>query len=1196
MKRKATNFAWKFCSLIVGVSIFFIGMATEVEAQYYTSNSNQLYNTDSYYLVETYADNISELQQLISVEAEESSLRYILEKVAEKSDLGIAYNAELEFLNDKKSVSFEQVKVGTILQEVLANTQYKAAISKTREIVLIRRPSLERVEQEAVQVDLSGQVVDAENGNTMPGVNVYVKDTNTGTTTDANGEFSLTVADDAEILVFSFVGYQQLEVPIEDRRVFNVELEPAVQGLEDVVVVGYGTQQRTEVSGSISSVPAEDLQNVPVSGFENALQGKMAGVNVTSSTGAPGSTPQIRIRGTGSISAGNEPLFVVDGVPISKNEGLQGGLDSRRSSFQAPSANPLASINPRDIESIEVLKDASASAIYGSRGSNGVVLITTKSGRSGQLNVNFSAYGGVSSVFNEPDMMNSEEVIDYTQDARNNALEQDYPSLIGNYDPESNQGRVDPVTGDPLGGTYLLPEKYVNWDGTDTDWLDLVLDDATMQNYDLSINGGTEDVTYSLAGGFMDQNGIVGESGYQRYSLRANVTADVSDRVTIGARLNSAFNEHDRLPANAPYFAQPPGIIYSAMVHSPVIKPRNPDGTPNQLDGQSYLGGGTTSASNPLAIMNAAQEDIKNNRVYGKVNGQFAISDNLQFETMIGFDVDDYQRHFYLGNDLLYRTATEPNPYGQSSAAQGFKWTFENTLNYTKDFGEHSISALAGYTAEKQENERNNVFAENFPDDQVKTLSGGVVTSGNQVKEEWSLVSMLARANYTYKDRYLLTATIRSDQSSRFGFENQTGIFPSGSIGWRIAEEPFMSDQDLFNELKLRASYGVTGNFSIPNYGSIGLLEESNYVLNNAEVSGLGQETIGDDELSWETTYSFDIGLDFAMMNDRIYGSFDYYNSQTKDLLLNVTVPAVTGFNTALTNIGEVSNKGFEFQITSRNAVGDFQWSTDFNFSTNQNEVEALGPQGDPIISAGGAGQRHITRIGDEIGSYYGYVVDGIYQSQEEIDNAPNDTQVGPGGARPGDFRFKDINGDGEITPEDRTVTGSYHPDFTYGITNTFNYQGFDLSFFIQGVEGREILNLTARHMKNGEANFNSYAVLNDRWRSPENPGNGKHPRADRTTGTHGNNNRPSSYQVEDGSYVRIKRLTLGYTLPVDLIGDYAQRVRVYSSVNNLAIFTDYIGFNPEVSLQRNSSLTPGEDYGAYPLSRTIQLGIDISF
>lgn len=1193
MKQKATNKTWRLCSLIVGLSVFFIGTTMKVEAQHYSSNANQLYKK-SYFLVEAYSKDISELTQIISIKREQTPLKYILEEIAQKSNLGIAYNAELEFLNDLKTVDLKQVAVGTAIQKVLAGTGYKAALSKTREIVFVKLRPLQKITKQEVMQDIRGQVTNAENGNTLPGVNVFVEGTNIGTTTDSDGRFSLTVPDDAETLVFSFVGFVRLEVPIGDRTVFNVELEPDVESLDDVVVVGYGTQQRTEVTGSIASIPAEELQNVPEASFESAIQGKMAGVNVASSTGEPGASPQITIRGTGSISAGNEPLFVIDGVPISKNEDLQGDLESRRGSFQPPKANPLATINPKDIASIEVLKDASAAAIYGSRGSNGVILITTKSGQSGDMQVNFSAYGGVSSVMNMPDMMNAQEIIEYTQDSRNNALEQDFPNLT--YDPESNQGRVDPITGDPLGGTYLLPEKYVNWDGTDTDWLDLVLSDAALQNYDLSLSGGSESLRYSVSGGYLNQQGIVDGSSFDRYSLRANVIADVSDPMQIGVNVNGAFTDHERLPASAPYFAQPPGIIYSAMVHSPVIKPRNPDGTPNQLDGQSYLGGGTTSASNPLAIMEAADETIKNNRVFGNVYGQYDFNENFRFKSMLGFDIDDYQRSFYLGNDLLYRTATEPNPYAQSAASQGFNWLWENTLNYTNDFGDHSVTALVGYTAQKQQDERNSIFAQNFPDDQVKTISGGVVTSGDQIKEEWSLVSALARINYTYKDRYLLTATVRSDRSSRFGENNQTGIFPSASVGWRMTQEPFFDDQDLFNELKLRASYGVTGNFSIPNYGAIPLLEEANYVLNNAEQSGLGQQTIGDDELSWETTYSLDFGLDFALMNDRIYGSMDYYDSTTKDLLLFVTVPAVTGFNTALTNIGEVSNKGFEFQITSRNMVGAFQWATDFNFSTNENTVEALGPQGDPIISAGGAGQRHITRIGDPIGSYYGYVVDGIYQSQADIDNAPIDTQVGPGGARPGDFRFKDINGDGVIDPDDRTVTGSYHPDYTFGITNRFNYKNFDFSFFIQGVQGREILNLTARHMKNGEANFNSYAILNNRWRSPEDPGDGNHPRADRTTGTHGNNNRPSSYQVEDGSYVRIKRVTLGYNLPADLVEKYARSVRVYGSVNNLAIFTDYIGFNPEVSLQANSSLTPGEDYGAYPLSRAIQLGIDISF
>jgi len=1195
MNRKATNRMAITGYLCLVTSIFIMGMTATVDAQYYSSNAIQV-SKDSYYLVEKYSDHISELSKVISVVAKKKPIRNILEEIAHKANLGIAYNAELGFLDNKININQRKATVGSILQKVLGNTGYRAAISRTREIIFVKRPPLPKASNEVMQKELTGQVVNAENGNSLPGVNVVVKGTTNGTSTNANGRFSLTVADDAQTLVFSFVGFEKQEVPIGNRTEFNIQLQPAVESLENVVVVGYGTQQNKDVTGSISSVGSDKLENVPVTSFEGALQGRIAGVNISETTGEPGATPQIKVRGTGSISAGNSPLFVIDGLPITKNTDLQGNLFRRRAAFTPPKANPLATLNPNDIQSIDVLKDASAAAIYGSRGSNGVILITTKKGaHQGQPQIRFSSYAGVQNAMNIPDMMDSEELIAYTKDSRNNYYLQEYnptdpasPNYNQNYSPDNNAGR-------PADDFALIPNKYVNWDGTNTDWLDLVFSPASLSNYNLSVSGGSQDITYYLSGGYYNQNGIVEGSGFDRYTLKANLVADLSDRFQIGANINGAFTKHDRLPTSAPYFARPPGIVYSAMVHSPVIKPNNSDGTPNQLNGQSYLGGGTTSASNPLAIMQAVSDNIDNNRLFGNLFAQFDITPELYFKTFVGGDLNSYQREFYRGNTLLYRTATEPEPYAQQSSAEGLNWVWENTLNYSTNFGEdHQFKALIGYTAQKETDKQNSVIAQNFPDDQVKTVNGGVIVGGSGQETQWSLVSMLARINYNFKSRYLLTATIRSDRSSRFGSDNQTGIFPSVSLGWRIANEPFMQSADFLSQLKLRASYGLTGNFLIPNYGSISLLGESNYVLNNQEVSGLGPSTLGNSELSWETTRQLDVGLDFSFLNDRIYGSTDFYYSRTKDLLLEVTIPSALGFQSALTNIGEVENKGFEFSVTSRNTVGTFQWSTDLNFSTNRNEVLALGPKGDAILSAGAAGIRHITRVGDAIGSYYGYVVDGIYQSQQEINNSPTDTQAPD--PRPGDFKFKDVNGDGQITPDDRTVTGSYFPDFTYGMTNRFYYKNFDLSVFIQGVQGRQILNLTDRHMKNGEANFNSYAIENDRWISPSQPGNGEIPRADRNSALHGNNNRPSSYQVEDGSYVRIKNVTLGFNLPTKWLDGAAQKVRIYVQGTNLFMFTPYRGFNPEVNLQAGSSLTPGEDYGAYPLSRTITAGIDITF
>ena len=1194
-KRMKTVTLIKVIPIMVGLMV----VTTLAPAQGFTqeqTSESSLPDMVTYYSVKEYSADIAELKNLISLDLLDVPVAEALFRIAKQAGLEIAFDSDLFDSNHLISLSDTSIRVADALQFALDGTGYESVITSRRELLVKEEePVIEPVEMD-LDITVTGRVVDAETNEPLMGVTVFVVGTQRGTTTGSDGRFSLVVPDNAEVLAFSFIGYVRQEITIGDDTEFNIRLRSDIALLDDVVVVGYGVQRRAEVTGSVTSIRAETIQGTPSSSFENALQGRLAGVNVSESTGEPGAAPQIIIRGTGSISAGNEPLYVIDGVPMSQNFNLQQNVGSQNPNFTATRINPLATINPSDIESIEVLKDASAAAIYGSRGSNGVILVTTKRGRKDSPpQINIRSYVGVSSAFNTPDLMNAEELIAYTKDARNNTyLRQQDPTNPNSqfynpqYDPNTNAGRA--ASG--ATGNHLIPEAYVNWDGTDTDWLDLTLDSSVMQNYDMSVSGGSENFTYFLGGGFMDQTGIIDGSGFNRYSINANLTADLSDRIQVGLGLNAAFTEHDRKAANAPYFGNPPGIIYSAMTQSPVVSPFNEDGTYRQLEGShNDLGGATTTTNHPLAVRDFIDEKINNNRIFGNIFGTYNIMENMQFKTLLGYDIDNYQRSFYQGTQLYYRGGA-PRPYAESTSALGFNWLWENTLNYQTAFGEdHRLDAVVGFTAQRQNDERNRVIAQNFPDDQVRTVNGGQITGGDQFIEEWSLVSYLARANYVFKNRYLLTATIRSDRSSRFGANNQTGIFPSASVGWQITNESFMQDQDLFNELKPRLSYGVTGNFLIPNYGSIGLISNNNYILGDQLVSGATPSTLGNADLTWETTRQFNAGLDFAMLEDRIYGSLDYYISRTTDLLLEVNIPAVTGFTRALTNIGEVENRGFEIQLTSRNMVGSFQWSTDFNFGTNKNEVLALGPEGDAILVPGAAGVRHITRIGDPIGSYYGYQVEGIFQTQDEINNAPVDTQGNPS---PGDFRFKDVNGDGIIDANDRTIIGSYHPDFTWGISNRFNYRNLDFSFFFQGVEGREILNLTSRHLRNGEANFGSYAILNDRWISPEQPGNGIDPKAERASG--GNNNRPSSYQVEDGSYIKLKNITLGYNLPQQFISGFARNVRLYGSVTNVAIWTDYIGFNPEVNLSQSSGLTPGEDYGAYPLSRSFQVGIDISF
>ena len=1039
---------------------------------------------------------------------------------------------------------------------------------------------------EAAPITVSGQVTD-EDGSPLIGATVLEKGTTNGVITDADGNFMITV-DDQAILVFSYLGYDDLELPVQGRTNVSVQMVQAISALDEIVVTGYGRQIKRNITGSVAKISAQQIQDLPVTSFENAIQGQLAGVQVSETSGEPGAGPTIRVRGLGSISAGNEPLYVVDGFPISKNVdlGVQGDNFRRGSGrFRPPTQNPLGTLSPNDIESIQVLKDASAASIYGSRGSNGVILITTKKGkRTGKPVVSYDAYVGSQSVANRIELMNAAELIEFNTEATNTAYLQANPGASAS-DPNSMRSNA----------AWRLADDITNPDGTDTDWQDEMFRSALMQNHNVSITGGADKIGYYVSGNFYSQDGIIEGSGFERFSLRMNLDADVTDKLRVGINLNPSYTTSDKLPAGSPYFARPPGIVYSGLVHSPTVKPYNADGTPNQLDNQSFLftsDGETssfTTASNPLAIMQGIDDQLNQFRTFTNAYAEYDLAEGLTFKTFFGVDVNNYKRNFFRKNSLIYRNASSGESFGQSSSSESVSWLAEQTLSYSKTFdGKHNINAVAGYTAQKERIDINTVIADNFPDDLVNTISGGQVVQGTSVIEEWSLVSLLARVNYEFNDKLLFTGSVRSDRSSRFGPGNKTGFFPSASIGYRLSKD---IAADWLSDLKVRASWGKTGNFLIPNYASIGLLDPSNYTLGGTIVNGISPSTISNQNLSWEKTSSWDIGLDFGFLKDRIYGSIEYYNATTTDLLLAVQVPAALGFTNALTNIGEVVNKGLEVSLTSRNTTGKLKWVTDLNFSTIDNEVTKLGPTGDDIRSSGGAGERHITRIGESIGSYYGYQTDGIYQNQSEIDAGPIDLISTP---RPGDFRWKDIDGDNMITPDDRTIIGNYLPDFTYGMRNTFSFEGFDFSFLIQGVQGAEVLNLTRRHLGNGEANFNSYKLWTERWRSESNPGNGFIPRANRQTGN--SNNRPSSYQVEDASYFRLRNVTLAYTFPENSLGNIFSGLRVYVSGTNLLTITDYIGYNPEVNNIEDNVNVQGEDYGAYPLSKVFTFGVNASF
>ncbi len=1135
-----------------------------------------------------------EQNDLVTANFENIELKKVFEKISQTNGYDFFYEASEINMDKRVTIQVTNTCIDKFLLELLSDMDLNHQIV-AKQIVIKPKKFLTKKEKgnnkpiEKQQAAITGTVLD-NNGVPLLGATVVVKGTNAGAITDFDGKFELSIPEGGTTLSVSYIGFRTKEVEIGSNTTFTIDLEPDAAQLDEVIVVGYGTLAKKRVTGSVISIGSEAIVEVPVLTPEAAIIGQVAGVQVQEVSGEPGAAPNIRVRGSGSISAGNDPLFVIDGIPISRNltSSNIGGVSRRRASFQPPPINPLATLNPNDIASIEVLKDASAAAIYGSRGGNGVLLITTKKGSATDKGrFSFDSYFSIQNVANKIDLMNASELINYTRDARNN-----------NYLSSVDGASIDDPIGDGDRGNtnFEMPESFINWDGTDTDWQDAIFQTGTIQSYNFSYASPIRNNTsFFASASYFSQEGILDKSTFDRYNLLLNLNSQLTDKLNLDLRVAPSITENQRVPASAPYFARPPGVVYSAIVHSPTVSPLNSDGTVNQLNNQSYLGGGTTTASNPLAVLNAIDDEIFQFQTRASLGLSYEIIPELTFRTFGGTYVNLYNQDFYRGNSLLYRNATEGESYAQATSSTEVNWLWENTLNWEKEFGDHFFNAVAGYTAQRDNITIKEVLADNFPDDLVTTISGGQVFAGNSIQEQWTLASALFRINYSYKDKYLFTGTIRSDKSSRFGANNQTGYFPSFSAGWRLNEEDVFKSIDAISELKLRFSWGETGNFEIPNYGAIGLLSPDNYNSGGSEINGLIQSTIPNPELTWEKSQQTNIGLELGLFDNRVFLLADYYDTKTSDLLLNVSISAVSGFQTTLQNLGEVKNSGFELALRTKNFVGDFTWDTDFNLSTNKNEVISLNENNEPIFSAGSAGVRHVTRVGDPIGSYFGYVVDGIYQSQAEIDNAPVDTQAPD--PSPGDFRFKDVDGDGEITPDDRTVTGSYFPDFTWGINNRLTFKGLDLSFLIQGVEGNEILNLTSRHLKNGEANFNSYAVFNNRWRSASEPGNGSIPRADRQTGNHGNNNRPSSFQVEDGSFIRLRNVTLGYSLPTNnLFGNSIDRLRFYITGTNLFTITDYLGYNPEVSNISTNSLTPGEDYGAYPLTKSITMGINLTF
>lgn len=1149
-------------------------------------------------------------EKTVTLNAQNETVENVFNSISKQTGLKFFYDQELVATAPRVSVNAKNASLQSVLDKITA----QASLYFNRENNTISVGKQQRSSDDAKQTrtkSINGVVTD-QNGDPVIGASILVKGTTNGVITDIDGKYSLNDVTDNSTISVSYIGYQTVELKANNKTLANIILKEDNELLDEVVVVGYGVQKKRDVTTAIASIRSSDLKGQPVTSMAEAMVGKMPGVQVSQATGAPGSSLQIKVRGTGTITAGTSPLYVVDGVPLAKEQ--------------------LNTFNMNDVESIEVLKDASSAAIYGSRGSNGVVLITTKKGQEGRASVSYNGYYGWQTVSKKIDMLNAYEYADLVNDARNNTYVDKMESINRQRIAQNKQPLPFGITDNNatrLGNTgndyntivpteispYLQGEKGL----TDTDWQDEIFRTAGMQNHSVSVSGGSQKIRYYASVDYLAQEGVIINSDFTRYSSRFNL--DVTEGIfKFGLSLNPSVTIENAVNADGAYNADGGGIIASALHSAPIFPVYNPDGSycfaqnawsPNTQtvmpDGSIKKGNSQTQVWNPVALAMLQKDQSKASRIFGNVYGEVAFMPELKYRANFGIDIyNNSQDTFRPSTIPVSNTEGNPEsvPEGTSKTAKMYNWLLEQTLSYNKDMNGHSLSALGGWTMQYQRDESTYAFANGFITNNIPTLNAGTVTRGNTHASEWALLSGLARVQYNYKGKYMLTGAIRADGASRFGKNSRWGWFPSVSAGWRLTEESFMKSLTFIDDLKLRASYGLTGNFRIPNYGAQGEVAYYSYVLGGSSpqvVKGAAPLSMPNPDLHWEKTAQVNVGFDASLFKNKLTLGLDLYNSNTYDLLLDVPVPMTTGYKTRLENIGKVNNKGVEFNIATNQKTGDFEWSVYFNISKNINEVKELGPGNADIISAGSVSNAYfITRVGEAIGSYYLPVVEGVYKNQAEVDAAlhykDSPTNYGLADTKPGDFKFKDVNKDGilDISDTDRAIVGNYMPDFTYGFGANLSWKGVDFGIIFQGVQGNEILNLSRRYFYNHEGNMNNYKGALNRWKSEDNPGSGMNVRANRVS--KGQNGTTSTWHLEDGSYLRIKNISLGYTLPETWIKKiYLRSARIYCSLQNPFTFTKYEGYNPEVS-NRNDATTNGEDYGVYPLARTTSIGVNLTF
>lgn len=998
------------------------------------------------------------------------------------------------------------------------------------------------------QRKVTGVVLDNQKQTPLAGATILVAGKDISTVTDDNGKFSITIPAGKGTLTVSFVGYDSRNIALgENENYVEVKMTPSAESqLNEVVVIGYGTQKKSDLTGSVTSLKSDDLNmGGTVSNTAEALQGKAAGVLVVQNSKAPGENSSVRIRGSNSISSTNEPLYVVDGFPTTN------GTD----------------INPDDIASIEILKDASATAIYGARGANGVVLITTKRGINGKSQISYNTYFGSQKVVNPFKMLDGKQYM-----------------LLSNelYKEIDGQENMD-------FGAYTQSQLNSN---VNTDWIKASTRNGSLQNHDLQFQGGNDKTKVLTSLGYYDQNGVLLNTNFKRYSARVNVDQKVNDFIRAGAsvygqRTTSNIQDYDGNILNS-------NVLYSILIYDPTVPIYNSDGTFGRPPGGK--------GDNPVANLLGRQNELTKDRTSGLGYIEIKPIESITARVNGGIELS----HNFTGKYLprsTYQGSIDGGVASTNDATLRHQ-LFDATITYATTFhSDHSLNVMGGYAYEKNVLSSRSIGVKGFSTDLFSFNNLGAastITGVSSSKAENILISFFGRMNYTFKDKYLLTFTLRQDGSSRFGADHRWGSFPSGAIAWRLDREDFIQNLNLFSDLKLRVGYGKTGNDQIGNYAAFALMANTHLTFDgssNDAGTHLSQTTPENPSLRWETTSQYDVGLDMGFLDSRIRVSLDAYYKKTFDLLLRKSLPIYSGFTSGLTNVGSIENKGFEFTINSRNLVNTLRWETSLNLSINRNKILALADGKDIYLTSSkpigtvSEEQFAVLRVGKPLGSLFGYVYDGVIQANENYAPQPN--------AKPGDPKFKDISGpngtpDGKIDNFDRTIIGSANPDFIFGLTNSFTYKNFDLNIFIYGSVGNDLLNMTRMNLE-----WKRTTDALNRW-TPKNT-NTDIPRNGFFFSKYGGY--INSHFIEDASFARLRTITLGYTYPSRV--KFFQSVRVYASAENLLTLTKYTGWDPEVDTKgyesnatggQTANAGAGMDFNSYPSMRSFTIGLNIKF